>query len=55
MSLLPESASRRMPQRGIVAVAVVAGTAIVATLILWAHFGTAVFVETIAAGIAACF
>ena len=26
-----------------------------ATLALWAHYGTAVFFETIAAGIAACF
>ena len=25
-----------------------------ATLVLWAHYGTAVFFETIAAGIAAC-
>jgi len=28
---------------------------IVATLVLWAHYGTAVFFEIIAAGIAACF
>jgi hypothetical protein len=26
-----------------------------ATLVLWAHYGTAVFFEIIAAGIAACF
>ena len=28
---------------------------IAATLVLWAHYGTAVFFEIIAAGIAACF
>lgn len=33
----------------------VAAVLIVATLALWAHYGTAVFFEIIAAGIAACF
>jgi hypothetical protein len=28
---------------------------IAATLVLWAHYGTAVFFEIIAAGVAACF
>ena len=32
-----------------------AGGAVAIALVLWAHFGTAVFFETIAAGIAACF
>ena len=36
-------------------VGVVAGLLIAATLVLWAHYGTAVFFEIIAAGIAACF
>ena len=36
-------------------VGAVAGVLIVATLWLWAHYGTAVFFEIIAAGIAACF
>ena len=36
-------------------VAAVAGVLIAATLALWAHYGTAVFFEIIAAGIAACF
>jgi hypothetical protein len=30
-------------------------TLLAAALLLWAHYGTAVFFETIAAGIAACF
>ncbi len=33
----------------------VAAALIAATLVLWAHYGTAVFFEIIAAGIAACF
>jgi hypothetical protein len=36
-------------------VGAVAAVLIVATLWLWAHYGTAVFFEIIAAGIAACF
>ena len=31
------------------------GLLIAATLVLWMHYGTAVFFEIIAAGIAACF
>lgn len=37
------------------AVAAVAGVLIASTLALWAHYGTAVFFEIVAAGIAACF
>ena len=33
----------------------VAGALIAATLVLWAHYGTAVFFEIIAAGVAMCF
>jgi len=36
-------------------VGAVAALLIGATLVLWAHYGTAVFFEIIAAGIAACF
>ena len=36
-------------------VGAVAAVLIAATLVLWAHYGTAVFFEIIAAGIAACF
>ena len=32
-----------------------AGVLMAATIALWAHYGTAVFFEIIAAGIAACF
>lgn len=37
------------------AVAAFAGMLIAGTLALWAHYGTAVFFEIVAAGIAACF
>ena len=33
----------------------VATAAVVGTLALWFHYGTAVFFETIAAGISSCF
>jgi len=33
----------------------VCGVLLAGTLVLWAHYGTAVFFEIIAAGIAACF
>jgi hypothetical protein len=36
-------------------VAAVAGMLVAATVALWVHYGTAVFFEVIAAGIAACF
>jgi hypothetical protein len=48
------AASRLMSRSVTVTAAVMAGVAIVATTILWAHYGTAVFYEIIAAGIAAC-
>ena len=41
--------------RPFVLVAAVAGVLIAGTLVLWAHYGSAVFFEMIAAGIAACF
>ena len=46
----PPSMTRPFLLVGAVAVVLVA-----ATLVLWAHYGTAVFFEIIAAGIAACF
>jgi hypothetical protein len=37
------------------ALALLVGALVAATLGLWAHYGTAVFYEIIAAGIAVCF
>lgn len=54
---MPEAAleSPRLVSRPFLLVAGVAGVLIAATLVLWAHYGTAVFFEIIAAGLAACF
>lgn len=47
-------ANHEWPRATVIAVA--AGFALVGgTLALWAHYGSAVFFEVIAAGIAACF
>jgi hypothetical protein len=48
------------PSRRVASVIVVAGTGFAAALllgalVLWYHYGTAVFFEMIASGIAACF
>ena len=48
------------PSRRVASVIVVAGTSFAAALllgalVLWYHYGTAVFFEMIASGIAACF
>jgi hypothetical protein len=40
--------------RSLVAAAGAIGLLLAATLALWAHYGTAVFYETILAGLAAC-
>jgi len=55
-SPLPEAAidTPRILSRPAMASLAVAVVLIGATLVLWTHYGTAVFFETIAAGIAAC-
>jgi len=45
----------RFASRPFILVAAVAGVLIAGTLALWVHYGTAVFFEVIAAGLAACF
>lgn len=52
---MPAVADPSLSSRPLLVVAAVAGVLIAATLALWAHYGTAVFFEIIAAGIAACF
>jgi len=54
---MPQAAidSTRALSRPAIAAAAVAMALIGAALALWAHYGTTVFFETIAAGIAACF
>jgi hypothetical protein len=52
---MPAVANAPLTSRPLLVLAAVAGLLIAATLALWAHYGTAVFFEVIAAGIAACF
>lgn len=54
---MPESvtASTSPLSRPILAAAAACGIALAGTVVLWAHYGTAVFYEMIVAGLAACF
>jgi hypothetical protein len=54
---MPDAAvqSPRFASLPVLLVGGVCGVLLAATLVLWAHYGTAVFFEVIAAGIAACF
>jgi hypothetical protein len=54
---MPEVAvsTPRLVSRPFLLVGAVAAVLIGATLVLWAHYGAAVFFEIIAAGFAACF
>ena len=54
---MPDAAvhSPRFASLPVLLVGAVCGALIAATLVLWAYYGTAVFFEIIAAGIAACF
>ena len=53
---MPEAAlPTHQSTRPFVILGAVAGVMMAATLALWVHYGTAVFFEIIAAGIAACF
>jgi hypothetical protein len=55
---MPEIAAHqpRLTTRPVtLALAALIGALVAATLVLWAHYGTAVFFEIIQAGIAACF
>lgn len=48
------SATQSVFSRPLVLVAAAVGMVLAGTLVLWAHYGTAVFYEVILAGIAAC-
>jgi hypothetical protein len=47
--------SRRIAQAIVMGGVIVGVGVVLAALVLWFHYGTAVFFETIAAGISACF
>jgi hypothetical protein len=51
----PSAYARTKARRVVVVLAVVAGLITAATAALWFHYGTAVFYETILAGLNACF
>ena len=53
---MPEtvSASAAMHSRPLIIIAGAVGILLAGTVVLWAHYGTAVFYEMIVAGIAAC-
>jgi hypothetical protein len=53
VSISNVAAPRRVVPAILAAVAI--GIVLAATVALWAHYGTAVFFETIRAGFAACF
>jgi hypothetical protein len=56
---MPEELTNSQPaaltRTGILFVSGVVGVLLAATLALWAHYGTAIFFETIRAGFMACF
>jgi len=54
---MPDGMAAPTPRfsRPLAAVTVAVVLLIAGTVVLWAHYGTAVFYETILAGIAACF
>jgi type IV secretory pathway TrbD component len=43
------------PRSALIAVGVVCAVLMIGALLLWLHYGTAVFFEMIASGVAACF
>jgi hypothetical protein len=53
---MPETVSAATPllSRPLVFIAAAGGVLLAGTVMLWAHYGTAVFYEMIVAGIAAC-
>lgn len=54
---MPQPAAPARPRfsRALAVTAAAVAVMLAGTLALWAHYGTAVFYETILAGIAACF
>jgi hypothetical protein len=52
---MPDAVASRVSSRSLLAAGALVTLALGGTLLLWAHYGTAVFFETIRAGFAACF
>jgi hypothetical protein len=52
---MPEILARPRPSGALFAASAIIALALIGTGLLWAHYGTTVFFETIRAGFAACF
>jgi hypothetical protein len=52
---MPEALAPRLTSRPLIAVGGIVLLALAGTVLLWAHYGTTVFFETIRAGFVACF
>jgi len=52
---MPDAVARSHLSMPVLAIAAVIGLALAASLLLWAHYGTTVFFETIRVGFTACF
>ena len=52
---MPETLAPRLTSRPLIAAAVCVVLVLAGTVLLWAHYGAAVFFETIRAGFVACF
>jgi hypothetical protein len=54
-ALSQPASSRSWQSRALVLLAAAAGILLAGTVVLWTHYGTAIFQEMILAGIATCF
>jgi hypothetical protein len=52
---MPDVIAPQSTSRPLVAVGAVVAAALIGTVLLWAHYGTTIFFETIRAGFSACF
>lgn len=52
---MPETAAPRMTSWPLISAGLLVALALASTVLLWAHYGTAVFFETLRAGLVACF
>jgi hypothetical protein len=52
---MPDAATTRLTLRTTLAIAATCAVLLAGSVLLWAHYGTTVFFETIRAGFVACF
>jgi hypothetical protein len=51
----PDALTTRLPARALLTAGAAIALVLTGTVLLWAHYGTTVFFETIRAGFSACF